>query len=399
ARARDVREAGDAVLRALLHTGGLALPSSPAILLVEELTAAEAALLPPEVLGVLDRRGGPTSHAAILLRAAGIPALANVALDPPPARVAFDGATAEIIPDPDPETARGFSATARAAAGAPTLALADGSTLELWANVAGPADSASAARAGAYGIGLARTEILFLDRADAPGEEEQQARIAAMLAPFRGKPVTVRLLDAGADKPVPFLGLGREENPALGVRGIRAALRRPDFLAAHLRAILRAGEGHDLRIMVPMVTIPQEMAETRAILERAAAGLGRTVPPLGAMVEVPAAALRIPDLVPVSDFFSIGTNDLTQYVLAADRGHKELAAFTDAGHPAVIELCARIARDAALRPVSVCGEAAGEPATARLLVGAGLRRLSMGAARLAAIRDAFSPARPARSPT
>ncbi|HTU52789.1 MAG TPA: dihydroxyacetone kinase phosphoryl donor subunit DhaM [Acetobacteraceae bacterium] len=396
ARARDVREAGNAVLRALLRAGGLALPLSPAILLVDELTAAEAASLPPEVLGVLDRRGGPTSHATILLRAAGIPALANVTLEPPPQSVAFDGATAEIVPDPDEETARRFSPTAVAAGGAPTLALSDGTTLELWANVAGPIDSAAAARAGAYGIGLARTEILFLDRADAPSEEEQRASIAAMLAPFAGRPVTVRLLDAGADKPVPFLRLGREENPALGVRGIRAALRHPDFLATHLRAILRAGAGHDLRIMVPMVTLPAEMAETRAILEHVAAALGRAVPPLGAMVEVPAAAMRIPDFVPVCDFFSIGTNDLTQYVLAADRGHKDLAAFADAGHPAIIELCARVARDAAGRPVSVCGEAAGEPVTAHLLIEVGIRRLSMGAVRLAPIRAAFKRAEPMR---
>jgi phosphocarrier protein FPr len=390
ARARDVREAGDTVLRVLLGSGGLSLPRSPVILLVDELTAAEAASLPPHVLGVLDRRGGRTSHAAILLRSAGIPALANVALDQLPRRVAFDGATGQIVLDPDAETARRFAPEVVAGSRTSTLRLRDGSTLELWANVAGPADSAAAARAGAYGIGLARTEMLFLGRADTPSEAEQQARIAAMIAPFAGKPVTVRVLDAGADKPVPFLTHAHEENPALGVRGIRALLRHREFLAAHLRAILRAGEEHDLRIMVPMVTSAAEMTETRAELQRVAAELGRRAPPLGAMIEVPAAALSVSELVPACDFFSIGTNDLTQYVLAAERGNENLLGLGDAGHPAVVELCARVARDAGGRPVSVCGEAAGEPSTARLLVEGGIRRLSMGAARLPAIRAAFS---------
>jgi multiphosphoryl transfer protein len=390
ARAHDVREAGDAVLRALLGGGGLSLPQSPAILFVDELTAAEAASLPAQVIGVLDRRGGRTSHAAILLRSAGIPALANVALDPPPRHVAFDGSTGEVVPDPDPATERNFAPAVSIESIAPTIALPDGSALELWANVAGPADSAAAARAGAYGIGLARTEILFLGRADAPSEAEQQARIAAMLAPFADRPVIVRVLDAGADKPIPFLELGHEENPALGVRGVRALLRRRDFFARHVRAIMRAGEGLDLRIMVPMVTTAAEMAETAALVAAVAAELHRPAPPLGAMIEVPAAALTIPDLLPVCDFFSIGTNDLSQYMLAAERGNANAGDFAGAAHPAVIELCARVARDTAGRPVSVCGEGAGDPHTARLLVESGIRRLSMGAARLATIRAAFA---------
>lgn len=390
ARARDLREAGDAVLRELLGGFGLDLPAKPAIIAVDELTAAEAASLPPTILGVLDRRGGPTSHAAILLRAAGIPALGGVALDPPPSRAAFDGATGEFVAEPDAATEARFRAADLLAPGPASVILPGGEALEFWANVAGPADAAAAARAGAFGVGLARTEMLFLGRADMPGEDEQEARVGAMIAPFRGRPVVVRLLDAGADKPVPFLALASEENPALGVRGVRALLRRPDFCAAHLRALLRAGAGHDLRIMVPMVTFAAELRAIRDLLAAAARDVGCEPPPLGAMIEVPAAALTVPDLLAASDFFSIGTNDLTQYVLAADRGHKDLPGFADAGHPAVIGLCARVCRDAGAVPVSVCGEAAGDPSTARLLVEAGIRKLSMGAARLSALRAAFS---------
>ncbi len=386
ARARDVREMGDAVLRVLLGGGGLDWPTEPAIILVDELTAAEAASLPPECIGVLDRRGGRTSHAAILLRAAGVPCLGSVALEAIPAFVAFDGATGELIAEPDAETQKRFTPAQTQSNGPAFVTLPDGSQLEFWANVAGAADSGLAARAGAYGIGLARTEMLFLDRMDCPTEEEQAARIGAMLAPFKGKPVTVRLLDAGADKPVPFLHLAAEANPALGVRGVRALLKHPEFCAAHLRAILRAGMGHDLRVMVPMVTLPEEMLTIRQWLEAACRETGLPCPKLGAMVEVPAAALTIPALVPVCDFFSIGTNDLAQYTLAAERGHQELAEFADPANEAVMGLCARVVREAGERPVSVCGEAAGDPNAARRLVELGVRKLSMGAARLGTIR-------------
>jgi phosphocarrier protein FPr len=386
ARAKDVREVGNEVLRALLGGGGLEWPTDPAIILVENLTAAEAAALPAEVLGVLDRHGGRTSHAAIMLRAAGVPCLGSVVLGSIPDTLAFDGATGEMVPNPDAAARKAFTPAQAASTGPASIILPDGCGLEFWANVAGPKDAALAAQSGAFGIGLARTEMLFLDRVDCPPEEEQTARISAMLAPFKGRPVTVRLLDAGADKPVPFLHLAPEENPALGVRGVRALLKHPDFTAAHLRAILRAGQGHDLRVMVPMVTFPKEMQTLRGWLEQACQETGLPCPSLGAMVEVPAAALTMPDLVPVCDFFSIGTNDLTQYTLAAERGHQELAAFANPANDAVIGLCARVVREAGSRPVSVCGEAAGDPQAASRLVEEGVRKLSMGAARLGPIR-------------
>lgn len=390
ARARDVKEVGDEVLRALLGSAGLEWPREPAVILIDNLTAAEASSLPPEVIGVLDQQGGRTSHAAILLRAAGVPCLGSVKFETLPQSVAFDGATGELIESPDAETYRAFTPAQIVSAGPGSIKLPDQTILEFWANVAGPKDAALAAQAGAYGIGLARTEMLFLDRADCPCEEEQTARIGAILAPFKGRPVTVRLLDAGADKPVPFLQLKPEENPALGVRGVRALLNHPDFSQAHLRAILLAGQGHDLRVMVPMVTFASEMQVIRQWLEEACAQTGLPLPALGAMVEVPAAALNIADLVPVCDFFSIGTNDLTQYTLAAERGHPALSAFANPANKVVIELCARVVRDAGERPVSVCGEAAGDQKAAPELVAAGIRKLSMGAARLAPIRALWS---------
>lgn len=185
---------------------------------------------------------------------------------------------------------------------------------------------------------MARTAILFLDRNDTPGVDEQAARIGAMLAPFKGRPVVVRLLDVGADKPMPFLQAAPEINPALGVRGVRALLRHRDFLVAHLQAILRAGAGHDLRVMVPMVSVPEEMQAVRDQLAEICAAQAQQMPLLGVMIEVPAAAIRMQDLVQLSDFFSIGTNDLTQYVFAAERGNRELAAFGDAGHAAILDL-------------------------------------------------------------
>ncbi len=392
-RARDVKEAGEAVLRVLLGADGhapTAWPSDDVIVFAEDLTAAEASSMPANVLGVLDRRGSTTSHATILLRAAGIPALANVVLDPIPASIAFDGATGAILQNPDAAAMRDMCDGTVITAGPASMTLADGSVLEFWANVSGERDAAAAARAGAYGIGLGRTEILFLDRTEAPSSDEQTARIAAMIGPFAGRPVVVRVLDAGADKPVPFLQLAHESNPALGVRGIRALLRHKDFFRAHLRAIMRAGAGHDLRIMIPMVAKLEEMQATRELLGGICRELGVKLPPVGAMIEVPAAAIRVQDLTAVCDFFSIGTNDLTQYIFAAERGNQVLADFADDGHPAILDICSDVVARAAGRPVSVCGEAAGNKRTAPLLVQAGIRRLSVGAARLGDIRQVFT---------
>ncbi|MDI3292019.1 phosphoenolpyruvate--protein phosphotransferase [Polyangium sp. 15x6] len=412
ARVADLRDIELAVLRALGAAPAVVLPEGPpAILLADELLPSEAARLDPaRVLGVVDLRGGPTSHAAILLRGAGIPAVFGAAalfqdLPESPARLGLDGGTGELWIDPAPvitadlERRRAEERAARLSAAAfhGKVTLPSGPTVELWANAASALEARAAREAGAFGIGLLRTEMFFLDRNDAPGEDEQADLYAEVLAAFPGAPVVIRTLDAGGDKRLPWLHVPPEENPYLGLRGIRLSLDRPDLLEAQLRAILRAGRGRDVRIMIPMVSTASEIEATKAALARAASALDAAGKPhlwpvpLGIMVEVPAAALLADRLAPHVDFFSIGTNDLTQYTLAAERGHPRLAALADAGHPAVLDLVGRVAKagQAAGRAVSVCGEAAADPKLAATFVGLGITRLSMGPSAIARVRAAL----------
>jgi len=396
ARASDLKDAGLRVLAALgvAVADGLPAGMAPCIVIAEDLAPTLAASFDPaRVLGVIDRAGGATTHAAILLRARGIPAVAgafSIGEIADGTLLAIDGAEGRIWREPDDETRAMLEAERRAAREENAtvggiVSLADGSVVELWANAATSEEAQAARRADARGIGLLRSEFLFLERANPPSEEEQAAALAAVIEPMRGRPVILRTLDAGADKPIPFLPLGHEENPFLGVRGIRATLAHPALFASQLRAFLRAGCGHELGIMLPMVTEPAEVAAARDLLGAAhrdllAVGVPHAWPVgLGIMVEVPAAALRIATFRDLCDFYSIGTNDLTQYVLAADRGNARLARFHDAGHEAVIGLCRQVAAEGG-RPTSVCGEAAGEPRIAVRLVGAGIRRLSMAPA-------------------
>jgi phosphocarrier protein FPr len=411
ARGTDLRDAVAAVLRELAGVAdAVPCPDTPSILLAQDLTPSLAAALDPSrILGVIDRGGGPTSHAAILLRAAGIPAVAGAAMLVPPGAsgiAALDGATGEVWLEPDRDERQAIAARHEAwlaGRGSPAVpggkvALRDGRSIELWANVTGRADAEAARRAGAFGIGLLRTEMLFLDRAEAPAEEEQVTTLAAILAPFAGAPVVVRTLDAGGDKPIPYMGLPPEANPYLGLRGLRLSLARQALFEIQLRAILRAGQGHDLRLMLPMVTEPAEVATARAILDDVHRALTQArVPhawpvPVGIMVEVPAAAIRIGDFASCADFFSIGTNDLTQYTLAAERGHPDLHRFADPLHPAVLDLVGRVAEAGAAfgRPVAVCGEAAGDLEAACALVGRGIERLSMGASSIPIVADALT---------
>ncbi|KYF65870.1 phosphoenolpyruvate--protein phosphotransferase, partial [Sorangium cellulosum] len=413
AREADVHDVGHAVVRALLGGSAGTVPDGPpAVVVVDDLTPSEAARLDAaRVLGVIDRRGGPTSHAAILLRAAGIPAVAGAAALVPEAggaHAGLDGATGEVWIDPDPETAlalEGRRAVLRAsrrpaAARDGRLRLACGREIELWANVAGPSDARAARDAGALGIGLLRTEMPFLGRIDEPGEAEQAALLAETFAVFAGAPIVVRTLDAGGDKALPYLALEAETNPSLGVRGVRLSLARPALLEAQLRAILVAGRGHDVRVLIPMVSTAAEVSAVRAALERAhdalaAAGMPHRWPvATGIMVEVPSAALMAERLARQADFFSIGTNDLTQHTLAAERGHARLHALADPAHPAVLRLVRAVveAGHAAGRPVSVCGEAAGDPDVAPLLVGLGVTQLSMCASAFDAVEDALAGA-------
>ncbi|MDI1444024.1 phosphoenolpyruvate--protein phosphotransferase [Polyangium sp. 6x1] len=413
ARIADLRDIELSVLRALGAAPAAVLPEGPpAILLADELLPSEAARLDPaRVLGVVDLRGGPTSHAAILLRGAGIPAVfgaASILKDLPesPARLGLDGATGEVWIDPAPDLtadlerrrAEEHAARLPAATFHGKVTLPSGPTVELWANAASALEARAAKEAGAFGIGLLRTEMFFLDRSDAPGEDEQTEAYAEVLAAFPGAPVVIRTLDAGGDKRLPWLHVPPEENPYLGLRGIRLSLDRPELLETQFRAILRAGRGREVRIMIPMVSTASEIEATKAALARAARALDAagkpylSPVPLGIMVEVPAAALLADRLAPHVDFFSIGTNDLTQYTLAAERGHPRLAALADAGHPAVLELVDRVAKAgrAAGRAVSVCGEAAADPKLAATFVGLGITRLSMGPAAIARVAAALA---------
>jgi phosphocarrier protein FPr len=262
----------------------------------------------------------------------------------------------------------------------------DGARMEVLANVGNAADAVVAARHGAEGVGVLRSEMLFLSRREPPTEAEQEEALRAIFTPLPpARPIVVRTLDAGADKPLPFLPQPEEHNPHLGVRGIRLLLQHPTFFLTHLRAVLSAGAGRDLGVMFPMVSELHEVDRACALLAEAHAQLKAQGKPhawpvrVGAMVEVPAAALLAERLADRAEFLSIGTNDLTQYVLAAERGNTSLSDFQDALHPAVLRLVKTVIEGARKRErhVSVCGDAASDPAAAAVFCGLGIRSLSV----------------------
>ncbi|MBV9367656.1 MAG: phosphoenolpyruvate--protein phosphotransferase, partial [Solirubrobacterales bacterium] len=259
-------------------------------------------------------------------------------------------------------------------------------------NLGSVADAAKAVEFGAEGVGLLRTEFLFLDRAELPGEEEQAATLREIAVALDGRPLVVRTLDAGADKPLPALPMPPEANPFLGVRGIRLTLERGDVLATQLRAILRVAAEHPVKVMLPMVATLHEIEAARAALAQARDDTGIDAPlEFGIMVEVPAAALDAAKLAEHVDFFSLGTNDLTQYTMAAERGDERLAALLTGPQPAVLRLIRETVAGAAGhgRWVGVCGELAGDPAAAVLLAGLGVTELSMAPALVPGVKQAL----------
>jgi phosphocarrier protein FPr/phosphocarrier protein len=265
----------------------------------------------------------------------------------------------------------------------------DGVRIEIAANLGAVEDAGPAVAAGAEGCGLLRTEFLFLNRLQPPDEAEQTEIYRAIAQDLEGRPLVVRTLDIGGDKPAPYLPFPAEENPALGLRGVRASLWRPELLATQLRAILRAIPAAQCRIMVPMIASLSEVRDVRRLLDEARAALGIADPVrLGIMVETPAAAMTADILAAEADFFSIGTNDLTQYGLAMDRGHAGLASQFDALHPAVLRLIAATVQGAERhrRPVAVCGGLASDPVAAPILVGLGVRGLSGPASQIGDIK-------------
>jgi phosphoenolpyruvate-protein phosphotransferase len=274
--------------------------------------------------------------------------------------------------------------TARAASAAPAVTK-DGTPIEVVANIGSPEDARVAIDNGAEGVGLLRTEFLFLDRRDAPSEEEQFDAYQTIAEVMGQRPVIVRTLDVGGDKPLTYLDLGHEDNPFLGQRAIRLCLNRPDLFKTQLRAILRASLNHNLKIMFPMIADVSEVRRARALLNEARAELEAQSVPLadridvGIMVEIPSAALMAHALAHDVDFFSIGTNDLTQYTLAAERGNASVAHLQDALHPAVLRQIQHTveAAEAVGKWVGVCGELAGDPSAIPILIGLGVKELSM----------------------
>ena len=394
-RAADL---ADVSQRVIAHLRGVAVPGVPHsdvpfILVAHDLAPADTATLDLDiVLGLITRDGGPTSHTAILARSRAIPAIVGVAdadslIDGEIVVLDAPGGAVHTQPDADAiAAAQARVAEQSVTADLPTGPgrLADGTEVPLLANVGKPADSLAAAAAGAEGIGLLRTEFLFLDSPTAPTVEHQVAAYREMLAPFPGRKVVARCLDAGADKPLAFLTAEHEENPALGVRGLRALRTREQVLRDQLEALKLAAvdTGADLWVMAPMVA---DVEETEYFV-RVAREIGlKTV---GVMAEIPSLALDAERVLRACDFVSIGTNDLTQYTLAADRMLGGVAAYQDPWHPAVLRLVGMLGAAGRVTgiPVGVCGEAAADPQLAVVLVGLGATSLSMTPAALGEVR-------------
>jgi multiphosphoryl transfer protein len=257
---------------------------------------------------------------------------------------------------------------------------ADGTRIEVFANVGSEGEAHAAVRNGAEGSGLLRTEFLFLERTAPPDEAEQLEQYQQIATALEGRPLTIRTLDIGGDKPIPYLPLPHEENPALGLRGVRTSLWRPDLLRIQLRAILRVQPAGQCRILLPMITDAGEIRAVRAMIDELRREEGRTDPvEVGAMIETPASAVMADRIAREADFLSVGTNDLTQYTLAMDRGHPELAARLDALHPAVLRLISTVVTAAKLngRMVAICGGLASDPVAIPILIGLGVHELSM----------------------
>jgi len=399
-RAADLDDVAQRVIARLrgLPAPGVPDPGQPFVLVAKDLAPADTALLDlDKVLALVTTEGGPTSHTAILAREKAIVAVVGVA-DAAGLQdgetVIVDAAAGVVVTEPtDEELARAKNrADARAAAASAPItpgALKDSFEIPLLVNLGNAEGAAEAVALGAEGVGLFRTEFLFLSSSQAPTVEQQRTVYEKLLAAFAGKKVVVRVLDAGADKPLPFLNDAHEENPALGLRGLRALRASEDILREQLTALAEAdaatraaGKAADLWVMAPMVATVEETEYFTAIAREY--GI-RTA---GVMVEVPSSALLADRILAVADFASIGTNDLTQYTMAADRLLGSVAAFQDPWHPAVLRLVREVgeAGRAHGKPVGICGEAAADPMLAVVLVGLGATSLSMAPTALADVR-------------
>lgn len=397
-RVTDLRDVGARAIAEVLGKPAPGLPTltEPSIVAAEDLAPAETATLDRSlVLGIVTRAGGLTSHTAILAAQMGIPAvvqLPEATAIPMGTPLLIDGGSGEVVVRPDPESVeaqrqrRERRAAALAEVSGPG-ATSDGHRVAVLANIGGVDDAELAGAEDVEGVGLFRTEFVFLSAVSAPSVEEQTEIYRKVFAPFAGRRVVVRTLDAGADKPLAFADLGPEENPALGRRGLRLSQARPDVLTAQLEALAAAAEatGADVRVMAPIVSTA---AEARWFADQVRAnGLASA----GVMIEVPAAALRARQVLQAVDFGSLGTNDLAQYTMAADRMEGELSELLDPWQPAVLSMIAAAAdgAKAAGKPLGVCGESAGDPLLALVLVGLGITSLSMAPGKVGAVRLAL----------
>ena len=395
ARAADLRDVGYRVLRILIGAEETVteFPNEPVIVLAEELSPSDTASLDREkVLGFCTAKGGPTSHTAIIARALGLPAIVSAG-----DRVLSLAESTEVILDGNTGLLT-FSPTkiemdaagraqqhalidrmrAHAEATAPATTL-DGHTVEIAANIGGVEDARAAVENGAEAVGLLRTEFLFLDRVKPPSEDEQFEVYQQIGQAMGERPVVVRTLDVGGDKPLTYLPVEQELNPFLGIRGIRLCLDRPELLREQLRAILRATAYGNFRIMFPMIANISEWRSAREMVEQIRKELALPEIEIGIMVEIPSAALMVDKFAPEVDFFSIGTNDLTQYTLAMDRLHPQLAGQSDGLHPAVLRLIYHTVQAAhrSGKWVGVCGELGADPQAVPILVGLGVDELSV----------------------
>ncbi|WP_337175961.1 phosphoenolpyruvate--protein phosphotransferase [Paludisphaera sp.] len=412
ARAADVRDIQARIVDRLAggrppsFQDGLAAPS---IILARDLTPSDAAQLDPRrVLGFATEAGGRASHTAIVASALEIPAVVGVGRLLDSGRSArqavIDGEAGLVILDPSPEELERYRAAAEARvarfrtlsreAALPAVTR-DGVEVGLHANIEFVDEAAACLRWGAAGIGLYRTEFLYLRSTTPPTEEEQFAAYAEAVGTMRGRPVVIRTLDLGADKLSEHVGdIGPEANPALGLRSLRYSLRRPEIFRTQIRAALRAAALGDVRLLLPMVTTLDELRRARDLIGEVAATLRaegvphRDAPPLGAMVEVPATALMADRFAKEVDFFSIGTNDLIQYTLAVDRTNEAVADLYSAADPAVLRLIARVVEAAAASgiPCAVCGSMGGELLYTTFLLGLGVRELSMAPHQIPEVR-------------
>ena len=402
ARADDVRDVASQIAAELMGGGATGLESlaEPSVILAVNLAPSDTARIPKGMgLGFLISEGSKTSHVSIMARSMGIPAVVGVGSELDKALnaevVALDGGEGYAIVDPDPQTLSAFEDKHKQMAAEAALLeeykhlearTSDGRRIEVSANIGSAKDAEEALSWGAEGVGLFRTEFLFMERAELPSEEEQYEVYREVAEAFGDKPVIIRTLDVGGDKDLPGVDQPAEENPFLGWRGIRMSLDTPELFKPQMRALLRAATHGNLKVMFPMIAHIEEVRAAREHIEEAQRELeseGKEVGELevGIMVETPAAAIRASEIAPEVSFFSIGTNDLVQYTLAADRGNERLRHLQGADHPAVLELIGRTceaAREAGIW-VGVCGEAAGDPALIPALVELGVTELSMSA--------------------